>query len=73
MAQPQRRTKLFDPMDFFRAARRNWEERHVKIERVTVAPGKTELREVFQVRSVGLRRATAPLAQGPPDSLQRPP
>ena len=30
------------------------------IERVTVAPGKTELREVFQVRSVGRRRATAP-------------
>ena len=47
-------------MDFFCAARRDWQERHVMIERVTVAPGKTELREVFQVRSVGRRRATAP-------------
>ena len=54
------RAKLFNPLGDFRAARREWQERRVRIERVTVGVGKTELREVFQVRSAGLRREHVP-------------
>ena len=60
MARELHRAKLFNPLGDFRAARREWQERRVRIERVTVGVGKTELRKVFQVRSAGLRREHVP-------------
>ena len=60
LARELHRAKLFNPMGPFREARRDWGERHVRIERVTVGAGKTELREVFQTRGAGLRREHVP-------------
>jgi len=68
LARELYRAKLFNPLGDFRATRRDWEARHVRIERVTVGAGKTELGEVFQTRGAGLRRADVPDDRKPCES-----
>ena len=60
LARELHRAKLFNPVGKFREARHDWEERHVRIERVPIGKNRTELREVFQTRGEGLRREDVP-------------